>query len=156
MHRFTISLDDDLAQQFERLIVQRGYANRSEAVRDLIRERLGAALLDPVSTPWCAATVTYVYDHHERTMTARLTALQHEHHDLVVSCTHIHLDHDHCLETVVLRGPTQAVQACAGRMIALRGVRHGQVHLLALAEEARPHRHEPDAPAPHRHLRPVN
>jgi len=156
MQRFTISLDDDLAQEFDQLIASRGYANRSEAVRDLIRERLAATLLDTADTRWCAATVSYVYDHHEHVMTGRLLSLQHEHHDLVVSSMHTHLDHDNCLETVVLRGPADAVQACASQMIALRGVRHGQIHRLALAEEGRPHSHPHDSPAPHKHLRPVN
>jgi len=155
MQRFTISLDDALARDFDRLIAQRGYGNRSEAVRDLIRERLGSAAEDAGQAPWCVATVSYVYDHHEQAVTLRLMDLQHEHHDLVVSSLHTHLDHDNCLETVVLRGPGAAVNDCAARMIAMRGVRHGQVRRLALAEDAPAHRHGRGAPAPHKHLRPV-
>ena len=156
MQRFTISLDEELAAEFDGLIALRGYVNRSEAVRDLIRERLGSALLDAQKARWCVATVTYVFDHHDHTVTARLLDLQHEHHDLVVSSLHTHLDHDNCMETVILRGATPAVQDCAGQLIALRGVRHGQMHLLPLSQEGRHHRHSHEAPAPHTHLKPVN
>lgn len=155
MQRFTISLDDDLASGFDRLIGLRGYVNRSEAVRDLIRERLGSTLLDSSKAKWCVASVSYVYDSHEQTVITRLLDLQHQHHDLVVSSQRTPLDHHNCLETVVLRGPSAAVQACAGQMTALRGVRNGQVHAVALAMEGHSHRHSPAAPAPHRHLRPV-
>ncbi|MBI2769939.1 MAG: nickel-responsive transcriptional regulator NikR [Burkholderiales bacterium] len=156
MQRFTISLDEELAEEFDKLINQRGYVNRSEAVRDLIRQRLGSAVLDAHQAKWCVATVSYVYDHHEHAVTARLMDLQHEHHDLVISSLHTHLDHDNCMETVILRGPTLAVQDCAGQLTALRGVRHGQVHLLPLNEEGRHHHHSRGAPKPHTHLKPVN
>ena len=156
MQRFTISLDEDLAAEFDRLIAVRGYENRSEAVRDLIRERLASATFDANNAKWCVATVTYVYDHHEHNVTARLLDLQHQHHDLVISNLHTHLDHDNCLETVILRGPTALVQACASQMIALRGVRHGQVHPLALAELGRGHSHAQTSPTKHTHLKPIN
>lgn len=155
MQRITISLEEELAQQFDELIARNGYVNRSEAVRDLIRERLGSTLLNPASAKWCVATVTYVYDHHEHAMTARLMELQHQHHDLVVSSLHTHLDHDNCLETVILRGPTAAVQDCASQMIALRGVRNGQIHALALSEHGHGHRHSASALAGHKHFTPV-
>ncbi|MDP9607260.1 nickel-responsive transcriptional regulator NikR [Variovorax sp. NFACC27] len=102
MERFTISLDDELARQFDAFIAGKGYGNRSEAVRDLIRSRLGSATLDkPSKRPaaWCVANVSYVYDHHEHTVTSRVMDLQHDHHDLVITSLHTHLDHDHCLET---------------------------------------------------------
>lgn len=156
MQRFTISLDDDLAHEFDQLIALRGYVNRSEAVRDLIREKLGTALLDSAKAQWCAATVTYVYDHHEHAVATRLADLQHEHHDLVASSLRTHLDHDNCLETVVFKGAALAVLECASQLIALRGVRHGQVHALPLAEEGHSHRHSHAAPVAHKHLKPVN
>lgn len=156
MQRFTISLDDGLAREFDALIALHGYANRSEAVRDLIRERLGSALIGATRAAWCAATVSYVYDHHVHTTTSRLMDLQHEHHDLIISSQHTHLDHDNCLETVILRGPTAAVQACASSMIAMRGVRHGQIHLLPLEEDDGRHRQNRGASGPHRHLKPVS
>ena len=108
MQRFTISLDDRLAEEFDRLIAERGYDNRSEAVRDLLRHELDHARLKAGLAAHCVAALSYVYNHHERELSERLTALQHGHHDLTVSAMHVHLDHDHCLETVVLRGDTAA------------------------------------------------
>ena len=164
MQRFTISLDDALAQQFDELIAAKGYENRSEAVRDLIRTRLGSDLLASPSAArsvgrkpvaWCVANVSYVYDHHAQRLASRLLDLQHDHHDLVVTCLHTHLDHDHCLETVVLKGPLPAVQACAEQMVAMRGVRHGHVHLVPLDTDGhKPHAHG-SLPA-HQHLKPIN
>ncbi|HEY0202200.1 MAG TPA: nickel-responsive transcriptional regulator NikR [Burkholderiaceae bacterium] len=159
MQRFTISLDDDLARQFDAFIAGRGYDNRSEAVRDLIRTQLGSHSLGEDENPdarWCVATVSYVYDHHELTVTSRMLDLQHDHHDLVISSMHVHLDHDHCMETAVLRGPVPAVRACAQQMIALRGVRHGNVHLVLLDPSGISHHHAHDGLTPHAHLKPVN
>lgn len=161
MQRFTISLDDELAQQFDAFIAEKGYVNRSEAVRDLIRTRLGnnrlCESLQGTAASWCVANVSYVYDHHEQMVTTRVLDLQHDHHDLVVTSMHTHLDHDHCIETVVLRGPAPAVQACAEQLVALRGVRHGNVHLVPLESDGRRHRHaDSAASAPHRHLKPIN
>lgn len=159
VQRFTISLDDDLAQQFDTLIAAVGYENRSEAVRDLIRARLGDMQLPGTASTagraaWCAASVSYVYDHHDQTVTGRLLDQQHDHHDLVISSLHTHLDHDNCMETVTLRGPSAAVQAFAQRLVALRGVRHGSIHLVPLAEEHRAHSHAHGHT--HRHLKPLS
>ena len=157
MQRFTISLDDDLAAQFDALIVDKGYVNRSEAVRDLIRSQLGHDTLSKPkhrTTAWCVANVSYVYDHHEQTVTGRVLDLQHDHHDLVITSLHTHLNHDHCLETVVLRGPVAEVRACAEQLIALRGVRHGNVHLVPLDTEGDRHSHA--SAKPHKHLKPLN
>ena len=174
MQRFTISLDDALAQQFDALIAAKGYENRSEAVRDLIRSRLGdATLAEGGHSPahrhghggahahshapggFCVASVTYVYDHHDQTVTRRVLDLQHDHHDLTLTSLHTHLDHHDCLETAVLRGPTAAVQACAERLVALRGVRHGNIHLVPLAQDAHGHTH-PHAHDAHRHFKPLS
>ncbi|WP_395688022.1 nickel-responsive transcriptional regulator NikR [Caenimonas koreensis] len=154
MQRFTISLDDKLAQQFDGLIAHSGYDNRSEAVRDLIRERLDRKDVDELATSQCSAIATYVYDHHDHTVMERLLSVQHEHHDLVVTSQHVHLDHDHCLETVVLRGPTKAVRACGEQLVALRGVHHGRVHYIPLASEGRGHRHPHGPGAKHKHFTP--
>ena len=165
MQRFTISLDDALAEQFDALIASSGYSNRSEAVRDLIRNRMDSEQLNGRSA-WCVATISYVYDHHDRTVSERVQSLQHDHHDLVITSLHTHLDHDHCLETVVLRGRTEQVSALAQQLIALRGVRHGSVQLVPLGED-RPHSHsvgadhdhtsldEPASPSTHTHLKPL-
>lgn len=159
MQRFTISLDDDLAMQFDALIAEKGYVNRSEAVRDLIRTGLGSARLGAparnAAATWCVANVSYVYDHHDQTVTFRVLDMQHDHHDLVITSLHTHLDHDHCLETVVLRGPVAAVRACAEQLIALRGVRHGNIHLVPLESSTRKRHAHGHLPA-HTHLKPVN
>ena len=155
MQRFTISLDDNLAHEFDHLIAERGYATRSEAVRDLIRQRLGNDMLDAKHAKWCVTTMTYVYDHHENTIITRLLAIQHQHHDLVVSCLHTHLDHDNCLETVIMRGLTAEVQSCASQLIALRGVRNGQIHSLALTQEKHTHHHSDASALKHKHLTPL-
>jgi CopG family transcriptional regulator, nickel-responsive regulator len=97
MERFTISLDEKLASEFDRLIRERGYLNRSEAVRDLLRGKLDELRLQESQAPFCVASLSYVYNHHERDLAERLTELQHDHHDLVVASTHVHLDHDNCL-----------------------------------------------------------
>lgn len=161
MERFTISLDEKLAKEFDRLIRERGYDNRSEAVRDILREKLEANRLDREEAPDCIAALSYIYNHHERDLAERLTAQSHEHHDLVVSTLHAHLDHDNCMETVILRGPTKAVRAFADSMMAARGVRHGALNLVPAEVNAgrkhhhgHPHHHGgPDHPY-HVHSRP--
>lgn len=141
MERFTISLDEKLAQEFDRLIEARGYQNRSEAVRDLIRRELGEHRLQRDEAPYCIANLSYIYNHHERELSERLTGLQHHHHDLVVSTMHAHLDHENCLETVILRGPTGEVRSFADVITAERGVRHGALNLVPADAEAGHHGH---------------
>lgn len=132
MQRLTISIEDDLATDFEALIEARGYGNRSEAIRDLVRRELGHAIVEAQPETPCVATLTYLYDHHERTVTNRLADMQHEHHDLTVSAMHAHLDHDLCVETVILRGPAEQVRRFAHGVLAQRGVRQGGLHLVPL------------------------
>lgn len=142
MERFTISLDEKLASEFDRLIRERGYLNRSEAVRDMLRGKLETLRVQEKQALYCVASLSYVYNHHERDLAERLTALQHDHHDLVVASTHVHLDHENCLETVMLRGKTEVVRRFADALIAERGVRHGQVNLVPVdAEAGRGHGH---------------
>ena len=140
MERFTISLDETLAQAFDRLIRERGYANRSEAVRDMIRRELTETRgSGQEEAPHCVASLSYVYNHHERRLAERLTDLQHHAHDVVVSSMHVHLDHDNCLESLFLRGHTDEVRAFAEKLIAERGVRHGTLNLIPVEDEAAPH-----------------
>lgn len=130
--RFTISLEQRLADQFDRFIKANGYTNRSEAVRDLIRVRLGEQQLGQEESGHCVATLTYVYNHHELDLARRLMQAQHEHHDLTLATQHVHIDHDNCLETVMLSGPVRQVRAFAQAIIAERGVRHGNLHVIAV------------------------
>jgi CopG family nickel-responsive transcriptional regulator len=153
MDRFTISLDATLAAQFDQLIAARGYSNRSEAVRDLIRGAIEGDRQRAAPTGHCVANLSYVYNHHERELAERITGRQHEHHDLTVAATHVHLDHENCLESVVLRGPTAAVRRFAEGLMAESGVRHGQLNVIAIEPERR-HTHG-DGGAPHIHYRPA-
>lgn len=140
MERFTISLDDGLAAEFDQLIAQRGYDNRSEAVRDLLRAHLDKLRESRDLDGACVGNLSYVYNHHERELAERLMGIQHAHHDLVVSTMHVHLDHDHCLETVILKGPARAVRRCADAIAAERGVRHGSLNLV-MVDVTAPHTH---------------
>ena len=155
MHRFTISIDDRLAEEFDGFVADHGYQNRSEAVRDIVRERLERRRLETADAPWCVATVSFVYNHHEKTLYERIAGLRHDHHDLTVSSMHIPLNHDDCLETIILRGPVAHVRQCAERLIAERGVRHGAIHVVPLQWAVHSHHHPDGAAAPHRHAHPM-
>lgn len=150
MDRFTISLDKNLAAAFDDLIKERGYSTRSEAVRDILRSHLQAHEQKRNSKGSCVAAVSYVYNHHERELAERLTGIQHAHHDLTISTMHAHLDHDECLETVLLKGPVNQVRQFAEEIIAERGVRHGQLNLVSV-NVTKPHSH---GGTTHRHLKP--
>lgn len=151
MERFTISLSEELAKEFDALIARRGYENRSEAVRDLIRRELEALRRTRDPQAHCVASLSYVYNHHERALSDRLIELQHEYHDLCVSTLHVHLDHDYCMESLMLRGHLDEVQAFSDRLVAERGVRHGQLNAVTV-EPGRAHRHGHGEP--HTHLHP--
>ena len=132
MERITMSIDERLAKEFDALIAKRGYTSRSEAMRDLLRREVETHRSAYEVKSHCVANLSYIYNHHERELAERLTETQHEHHDLVVSSMHVHLDHDHCLESVILRGPTAAVRGFAHRIEAERGVRHGHLNLVTV------------------------
>ena len=123
--RFSVSADDQLVDRFDELIRDRGYVNRSEAVRDLMRNAL-------IERQWDAeegeavGTVTLVYDHHSRDLSNKLTDHQHSHHHEIVSTLHIHLDTHHCLEVVVLRGEIRTIDRLAAELIGTKGVKHGR------------------------------
>ena len=141
MERFTISLDEDLAREFDALIAKRGYRNRSEAIRDLLRGHLESARQAAASSDYCVANLSYVYNHNERDLAERLTELQHGHHDLTVATLHAHLDHDNCLESVILKGPVVAVRGFADALIAERGVRHGSLNIVSVEVDQGRHSH---------------
>lgn len=154
MERFTISLDDDLAADFDQLIETIGYANRSEAVRDLIRQALEKSRLVSSHSNHSIGVVSYVYNHHEKVMADRLTSIQHDHHDLVMSSMHAHLDHDNCLEAVFLRGRTGEVRQFAGQLTAMSGIRHGSLNLISADVVTSKHNHGGNHS--HTHLKPKN
>ncbi|AMV73376.1 nickel-responsive transcriptional regulator NikR [Desulfuromonas carbonis] len=124
--RFGISIDQRLLDRFDSLLTTKGYVNRSEAIRDLIRAAL-------VEEDWArddkemVGTVTLVYDHHTRDLADKLTEQQHSHHDAIVSALHVHLDAHHCLEVVVVRGRASDVKRLADELIGTKGVKHGKL-----------------------------
>lgn len=146
MQRITISLDAGLAEAFDAFTAERGYQSRSEAVRDIVRAAVDARDLDADPEAACVAALSYVYDHHVRDLAGRLTAIGHAHHDLIVSTTHVHLDHDNCLETTILKGPASGVRALADAIRAERGVRFGALNLVGVDL------HDAHAPGSHDHV----
>jgi CopG family transcriptional regulator, nickel-responsive regulator len=149
MERFTISLAESLAHEFDELIRKKGYQNRSEAVRDMLRDLLKSDRLEREEAPFCVAALSYVYNHHARDLAERLTSLQHRHHHLVLSTMHVHLDHDNCLETLMLRGATVDVSEFAHALMAEPQVRHGSLNLVPVDIEEDGHEHP-------RHIRHVH
>lgn len=122
--RFGVSLDENLLAQFDRLIARKGYTNRSEAIRDLIRESLVREQWD-LGTDQAVGTLTLVYNHDVHDLSDKLTNLQHAHYRAIVSALHVHLDPHHCLEVLVLRGKAKDLKTIADRLIGTRGVKHG-------------------------------
>jgi len=132
--RIGIALDSELLKQFDRSIKKRGYTNRSEAFRDLIRDRLvGERASD--SNAAVVGSVTLIYDHHASGLPQKLMNLQHEYHSLVVSTTHAHLDHDSCLEVLIVHGRSSEVQRFADHLVGMKGVQHGRLVMTVPAEE---------------------
>lgn len=130
LSRIGIALDSDLLHRFDDSIARRGYTNRSEAFRDLIRDRLvSEQTAKPGAT--VVGTVTLVYDHHAHGVTEKLADIQHEHHELIVSTSHAHLDQDSCLEVLIVHGKTSQVEKLADHLIGLKGVQHGRLVMTA-------------------------
>lgn len=146
LSRVGIALDSDLLKRFDRSIGRQGYTNRSEAFRDLIRDRLVAEeTAVPGST--VVGTVTLIYDHHASSLPEKLMELQHAHHELVVSTSHAHLDNDSCLEVLMVHGKSEKVEQFAGRLIGLKGVQHGRL-VMSVPASTLKHR---DVDHRHRH-----
>jgi CopG family transcriptional regulator, nickel-responsive regulator len=121
--RIGVAIGSDLLARFDRFLENQGYTNRSEALRDLMRDRLVAAAVEDPEAP-VVGTVTLIYDHHSRLLPDKLMDLQHDHHDLIISTTHAHLDHHTCLEVVVVKGPSKRVQKLSDLLIGAKGVHH--------------------------------
>lgn len=130
--RFSVSLEDDLLAQFDRYCTDQQYATRSEAVRQLIRETLTARAWETASQD-AVGTLTLVYDHHRTQLGDRLTQLQHDHTDLIISTLHAHLTHNLCLEVILLRGPAAQLQKIASQLRGLKGIFKGEL-VMASAE----------------------
>lgn len=125
--RTGVSLEGDLLKEFDRLIAKRGYENRSEALRDLIREALLSEIVH--SNKPVVGTLTLVYDHHVPNLSQKLTETQHSAGAMILAATHVHLDHHYCLEVIIMKGRSRELQGIADRMLALRGVELGKLVL---------------------------
>lgn len=140
--RFGVSMESELLDRFDRLIARKGYATRSEAFRDMARNALAEDTLADDRAE-AVATISLVYDHHVRDLTARLTEIQHHALDLIASTLHVHLDEQNCLEVLVARGPFGRVRELAEQLISVKGVRHGK--FVTTTEEAKKHKHRSSA-----------
>lgn len=134
--RFGVSLDEDLLARFDDYIGRKGYTNRSEAIRDLIRDKLVEEEWEAGDTE-VAGTVSLVYDHHSLDLPKRLTEIQHDHHDIIISTLHVHLDHHNCLEILVLKGAASAVKSFGEKLASTRGVKHGKLSLTTTGSQLR-------------------
>ncbi|MCK4332658.1 MAG: nickel-responsive transcriptional regulator NikR [Thermoplasmatales archaeon] len=124
--RFGVSIEPELIKKFDKIIKKKGYTNRSEAIRDIIRKNLITEKTEDPNTE-AIGTLTMIYDHHAGNLTNRLLDLQHDHHKEILTTTHIHVDHDTCLEVLVLKGKTGNIQRLADNIKSLKGIKHGEL-----------------------------
>ncbi len=132
--RFTVSVPRTLARQLDQMTREKGYDNRSLAVADLIR----AALVEHrqnCGDHEIAGTITLVYDHHRQHVQAALTDIQHDHHNVILSTLHVHLDHDNCLEVLAVRGKASTIKKIADELIAAKGVKHGRLTVTSSGKD---------------------
>jgi len=134
LSRIGVAIDAELLRKFDRLIEQRGYTNRSEAFRDLIRDELVERTWQSPASQ-VVGTITLVYDHHVRLLNEKLTSVQHDFHRSILSTLHVHLDHDYCLEVIVVRGAASQVRKVAEALISMKGVKHGRLTITASGAE---------------------
>lgn len=131
--RFAVSLEQSLLSQFDQARARHRYETRSEAVRDLIRNHLVEdAWDDKLET---VGTITLVFDHHVRALTEKLTCIQHEYHELILSALHVHLDNDHCLEVLAVKGEGKKIRQIADSLISAKGVKHGKLTITTAGRE---------------------
>jgi CopG family nickel-responsive transcriptional regulator len=137
LSRIGVSIDSDLLRRFDSFIAGKGYENRSEAFRDLIRDHLVEKAVIAANA-YVVGSVTLIYDHHTRLLPEKLADLQHERHELIISTLHAHLDYENCLEVVLLRGKSKDVQKLADQLISTKGVQHGRL-VMSSPETVLPH-----------------
>lgn len=152
LQRFGISMPDDLLGRFDEIIEQQGYANRSEAIRDIIRDYLIQRYSEQPAGH-IVGTITIIYDHHTRGLESRLVHIQHQDIESIRCSTHVHLDDDNCIEVLVVQGEAEAVRKIADNIISTRGVKHGRLTCTSVEAISgdqpghdHPHDHEHEAP----------
>ena len=131
--RFSVSMEEGLLHQFDHLIEQKGYTNRSEAVRDIVRDTL---VEESVKTPGSIVygALVFIYDHHKRELEKSLSNLQHDYYENIISTSHVHVDHDHCMEVVLLKGKAVGLKAIAEKLLSFKGVKHGKLTMTTTGE----------------------
>ena len=132
--RFSVSLPPKLLEQLDGMATEKGYVNRSQAIADMIRAQL-VEHRQKFGTEEIAGTITLVYDHHKQHVQAALTDIQHDHHQVIVSSIHVHLDHDNCLEVLVVRGKAAIIKKIADELTTAKGVKHGQLTVTTTGKD---------------------
>ncbi len=132
--RLSLSLPSGLLPQLDAMVREKGYNNRSHAVADMIRDRL-VEHRQEAGAEEIAGTITLVYDHHKQHVQATLTDIQHDHHEVIVSTMHVHLDHHNCLEVLVVRGPSGIIRKIADELLAAKGVKHGKLTMTTTGKD---------------------
>ncbi|MCS7230104.1 MAG: nickel-responsive transcriptional regulator NikR [Candidatus Kryptonium sp.] len=128
--RFGVSMENELLEKFDKLIQQKGYTNRSEAIRDLIREKLVEQAIE--KNKICFGIFSFVYDHRKRELEEKLTDFQHEHFNMIISTTHIHIDQNHCLEVVIMKGKSEDLKKITDKVLSFKGVENGKLVLTTV------------------------
>ncbi|HOV99185.1 MAG TPA: nickel-responsive transcriptional regulator NikR [Bacteroidota bacterium] len=136
--RFGISMEQNLLQEFDRLIEEKGYTNRSEAIRDIVRDKL---IEENVQDPsaYVFGALVFLYDHHKRELEKSLSNIQHEYYDYIVCTSHVHVDHDHCFEVILLKGTAKQINLLADTILSQKGVIHGKLTITSVLPIS--HRH---------------
>lgn len=132
--RFSVSMASDLAEQLDEMVKAKGFANRSQALAEMVRDEL-VSYHGETGSREIAGTVTLVFDHHKRNIQSLLTDIQHDHGDLIISALHVHLDHHNCLEVLVVRGRASQVKRIADELIAAKGVKHGKLTVTTTGKD---------------------
>ena len=132
--RFSVSLPPQLLKQFDAMTGEKGYAKRSQAIADIIRDKL-IEHQQQFGNAEIAGTITLVYDHHKPHLQAGLTDIQHDHHEVILSTVHVHLDHHNCLEVLIVRGQASVIRKIADELIAAKGVKHGKLTVTTTGKD---------------------
>lgn len=132
--RFSVSLPKSLLHDLDDMIHQKGYSNRSQAIAEMVRDRL-VEHRRQLGQEEIAGTITLVYDHHKPHLQASLTDIQHDHHNVIISTMHVHLDHHNCLEVLVVRGKAEVIKKIADELIAAKGMKHGKLTVTTTGKD---------------------
>jgi CopG family nickel-responsive transcriptional regulator len=134
MQRITITVDDDLMAELDHMIEHKGYANRSEAIRDLARAGMKEVSVEENALDDCVGVLSYVYKHEARDLAKRLTSTHHDHHHISIASLHVHLNEDYCLEISLLRGQVGSLKTFADSIISQRSIVHGDLAIIPAPE----------------------